>query len=236
VLALFGPLRSAWAPPSQRSLGLLTVNALAAAKELIVPIQCEYYALEGLGQLLRNVALVQQNINTDLSLTGIVLTMFDSRTKLSEQVVDEVRKYFGKQVYDTIIPRTVRLSEAPGYGEPITVYDSKSKAAACYRALALSRLWKRCSKNRSCPILARREEIKPWLSVFLWASFVSSRADTLFVPRGTKTSQDDPRGQPKQRVAHPTSLIEQFTVWPPALPVPRGQPPGQRAPLPCRCR
>jgi chromosome partitioning protein len=120
-------------PPS---LGLLTVNALAAAEELIVPIQCEYYALEGLGQLLRNVRLVQQNVNTSLRLTGIVMTMFDTRTKLSEQVVDEVRKYFGDRVYRTIIPRTVRLSEAPGFGLPITSYDPGSKGAEAYRQLA----------------------------------------------------------------------------------------------------
>ena len=120
-------------PPS---LGLLTINALTAARELIVPIQCEYYALEGLGQLLRNVGLVQQNINPELGLTGIVMTMFDSRTKLSEQVVEEVKKHFGSQVYDTIIPRTVRLSEAPGYGEPITMYDPRSRGAEAYRALA----------------------------------------------------------------------------------------------------
>ena len=120
-------------PPS---LGLLTVNALAAADELIVPIQCEYYALEGLGQLLRNVRLVQQNVNTGLRLTGIVMTMYDPRTKLSEQVVQEVRKYFGERVYQTVIPRTVRLSEAPGFGQPITVYDSKSRGAQCYRDLA----------------------------------------------------------------------------------------------------
>jgi chromosome partitioning protein len=120
-------------PPS---LGLLTVNALAAAEELIVPIQCEYYALEGLGQLLRNVRLVQQNVNQQLRLTGIVLTMYDPRTKLSEQVVDEVRRYFGDRVYRTIIPRTVRLSEAPGFGQPITVYDPRSKGAERYRDLA----------------------------------------------------------------------------------------------------
>jgi chromosome partitioning protein len=120
-------------PPS---LGLLTVNALAAAEELIVPIQCEYYALEGLGQLLRNVKLVQQNVNIGLRLTGIVMTMFDPRTKLSQQVVDEVRRYFGDRVYRTIIPRTVRLSEAPGFGQPITVYDPGSKGAQCYRDLA----------------------------------------------------------------------------------------------------
>jgi len=120
-------------PPS---LGLLTVNALAAAEELIVPIQCEYYALEGLGQLLRNVRLVQQNVNTGLRLTGIVMTMYDPRTKLSEQVVAEVRRYFGDRVYQTVIPRTVRLSEAPGFGQPINVYDPTSKGARSYRDLA----------------------------------------------------------------------------------------------------
>ncbi|MGZ8566142.1 MAG: AAA family ATPase [Actinomycetota bacterium] len=120
-------------PPS---LGLLTVNALTAADELIVPIQCEYYALEGLGQLLRNVTLVQQNINPNLRISGIVMTMFDPRTKLSEQVVEEVQRFFGDLVYDVIIPRTVRLSEAPGYGQPITLYDPRSKGAESYRSLA----------------------------------------------------------------------------------------------------
>jgi chromosome partitioning protein len=120
-------------PPS---LGLLTINALTAADELIVPIQCEYYALEGLGQLLRNVRLVQQNLNPRLRLSGIVLTMFDGRTRLSEQVVEEVRRYFGDRVYDSVIPRTVRLSEAPGFGLPITHYDPRSKGAGAYRTLA----------------------------------------------------------------------------------------------------
>ena len=120
-------------PPS---LGLLTVNALTAAEELIVPIQCEYYALEGLGQLLRNVSLVQQNINPGLRLSGIVMTMFDPRTKLSSQVVEEVRRFFGELMYDVIIPRTVRLSEAPGFGQPITVYDPRSRGAQTYRQLA----------------------------------------------------------------------------------------------------
>jgi chromosome partitioning protein len=120
-------------PPS---LGLLTVNALTAAEELIVPIQCEYYALEGLGQLLRNVSLVQQNINPGLRLSGIVMTMFDPRTKLSSQVVEEVQRFFGDLVYDVIIPRTVRLSEAPGFGQPISVYDPRSRGAQTYRQLA----------------------------------------------------------------------------------------------------
>ena len=112
------------------------MNALVAAEELIVPIQCEYYALEGLGQLLRNVGLVQQNVNPNLRLTGIVMTMFDPRTKLSEQVVEEVRKYFGDQVYDTIIPRTVRLSEAPSHGKPVLLYDITSRGATSYLELA----------------------------------------------------------------------------------------------------
>jgi chromosome partitioning protein len=120
-------------PPS---LGLLTVNALTAAQELIVPIQCEYYALEGLGQLLRNVRLVQQNVNPTLRLTGIVMTMFDGRTKLADQVVSEVRAYFGSRVYESVIPRSIRLAEAPGYGKPITQYDSSSKGAQAYRKLA----------------------------------------------------------------------------------------------------
>ncbi|MBA3728603.1 MAG: ParA family protein [Actinobacteria bacterium] len=120
-------------PPS---LGLLTVNALTAAGELLVPIQCEYYALEGLGQLLKNVRLVQQNVNPQLRLAGIVMTMFDGRTKLSEQVVSEVRAFFGDRVYDTVIPRSVRLSEAPGYGQPITQYDPGSRGAEAYRRVA----------------------------------------------------------------------------------------------------
>jgi chromosome partitioning protein len=120
-------------PPS---LGLLTVNALTAADELLVPIQCEYYALEGLGQLLENIRLVQQSVNPRLALTGIVLTMFDPRTRLADQVVAEVREYFGPVVYETVIPRSVRLAEAPGFGKPITLYDPSSPGAASYRSLA----------------------------------------------------------------------------------------------------
>jgi len=120
-------------PPS---LGLLTVNGLAAADSVIVPIQCEYYALEGLGQLLRNVALVQGALNTNLEVRGIVLTMYDARTKLADQVEAEVREYFGAKVYDTVVPRTVRLSEAPSFGQPIIVFDSTSRGAKAYRSLA----------------------------------------------------------------------------------------------------
>ena len=120
-------------PPS---LGLLTVNALAAAGELLIPIQCEFFALEGLGQLLRNVRLIQDNLNPRLALTGILLTMFDPRTRLAEQVVAEVRGHFGAMVYDTIIPRQVRLAEAPSFGQPITRYDPASRGAEAYRRLA----------------------------------------------------------------------------------------------------
>ena len=120
-------------PPS---LGLLTVNALAAAKEVLVPIQCEYYALEGLGQLLRNVDLVQRNLNAELHLSHIVLVMFDARTNLASQVATEVREHFGDLVCKTVIPRTVRLSEAPSFGQPITVFDTASRGALSYRDLA----------------------------------------------------------------------------------------------------
>ncbi len=120
-------------PPS---LGLITVNGLAAARELLVPIQCEYYALEGLGQLLRNVHLVQSNLNEGLEMTTIVLTMYDARTKLAEQVADEVRKHFGSRVCKNVIPRTVRISEAPSFGQPITVFDPSSRGAIAYRELA----------------------------------------------------------------------------------------------------
>jgi chromosome partitioning protein len=120
-------------PPS---LGLLTVNALAAATEVVVPIQCEYYALEGLGQLLKNVNLIQTNLNPDLHLCGIVLTMYDGRTRLSEQVANEVRSHFPGKVFHTVIPRSVRLSEAPSFGQPIPLYDPKSRGSEAYRALA----------------------------------------------------------------------------------------------------
>jgi chromosome partitioning protein len=119
-------------PPS---LGLLTVNGLAAADDVIVPVQSEYYALEGLGQLLKNVAMVR-SLNPTLDVRGIVLTMHDSRTKLAEQVESEVRQHFGARVYKTVVPRTVRLSEAPSFGQPIIVFDPTSRGATAYRELA----------------------------------------------------------------------------------------------------
>lgn len=120
-------------PPS---LGLLTVNAFAAATEVLVPVQCEYYALEGLGQLLRNVDLVQRNLNSSLQLSAIVLVMYDARTNLSAQVAQEVREHFGSVVCRVAIPRTVRLSEAPSFGQPINVFDPTSRGALAYRDLA----------------------------------------------------------------------------------------------------
>ncbi|MGI8426806.1 MAG: AAA family ATPase [Actinomycetota bacterium] len=120
-------------PPS---LGLLTVNALAAADEVLVPIQCEFYALEGLGQLLTNVNLVQSSLNPDLMLCGIVLTMYDARTKLAEQVAAEVRGHFPGRVFRSVIPRNVRLSEAPSFGQPVALYDPKSQGSLAYEALA----------------------------------------------------------------------------------------------------
>lgn len=120
-------------PPS---LGLLTLNALTASDSVIIPVQCEYYALEGLSQLLNTVRLVQKHLNHHLKIEGVLLTMLDARTNLGIQVIDEVKKYFQDSVYKTIIPRNVRLSEAPSHGEPIITYDPKSRGAEVYLDLA----------------------------------------------------------------------------------------------------
>jgi len=120
-------------PPS---LGLLTLNSLAAADSVIMPIQCEFYALEGVAQLMKTIELVRNNLNANLAIEGVVMTMYDSRTKLAEQVVAEVKNSFDTAVYKTRIPRTVRLSEAPSYGQPILYYDKKSKGAEVYMKLA----------------------------------------------------------------------------------------------------
>lgn len=120
-------------PPS---LGLITLNAFTASDSVLVPIQCEYYALEGLGQLVNTIKLVQKHLNKELEIEGVVLTMFDSRTNLSSQVASEVEKYFGNKVFQTIIPRNIRLSEAPSHGLPITIYDNDSKGAETYKKLA----------------------------------------------------------------------------------------------------
>lgn len=120
-------------PPS---LGLLTVNALTAADALIIPIQTEFYALEGVSKLLDSMRLVKTHLNPALDIFGVVMTMSDTRTKLTQQVINEVREFFGDKVFDTYVPRTVRLSEAPGFGQPITLYDPNGKGAAAYRAIA----------------------------------------------------------------------------------------------------
>lgn len=120
-------------PPS---LGLLTINALTAADAVLIPVQCEYYALEGLSQLLNTIRLVQKHLNHHLMIEGVLLTMLDARTNLGIQVIEEVKKYFQEKVYQTIIPRNVRLSEAPSHGKPIVVYDSRSKGAEVYSELA----------------------------------------------------------------------------------------------------
>ena len=120
-------------PPS---LGLITLNAFTAADSVIVPIQCEYYALEGLGQLVNSIKLVKKHLNPDLEIEGVLLTMYDSRTRLSSQVAEEVSKYFGERVFDTVIPRNIRLSEAPSHGLPISMYDPLSKGERTYKKLA----------------------------------------------------------------------------------------------------
>ena len=120
-------------PPS---LSVLTVNALTAASEVLIPLQCEYYALEGLKQLLTSIDLVRRHLNPDLEVVGVLLTMYDSRTNLSEQVALEVRNYFGDKVFEAVIPRSVRLAEAPSHGKPITEYDPGSRGAQAYQALA----------------------------------------------------------------------------------------------------
>lgn len=127
-------------PPS---LGLLTVNALVASDGILVPVQCEYFALEGLGQLLRTMDLVRSYLREDLSLSGLVMTMFDGRTRLSREVVEEVRRQFGDLVLDTVIPRNVKLSEAPSHGRPIGYYDPSSSGAEAFRDLAqeVARKW-----------------------------------------------------------------------------------------------
>lgn len=120
-------------PPS---LGLLTINALTAADGLLIPIQCEYYALEGLSKLLDSVRLVKTHLNPSLEVFGVVMTMYDSRTRLAQQVVEEVKDFFGDKVFRTMIPRTVRLSEAPSFGKPVTLYDPLGKGADAYQNLA----------------------------------------------------------------------------------------------------
>ena len=120
-------------PPS---LGLLTLNALNSAHSVIIPVQCEYYALEGIGQLLNTITLVKENLNPNLSIEGILMTMYDTRNNLSKEVMEEIDKHFHGSIFQAIIPRNVRLSEAPSYGQPIAIYEAKSKGAQAYQKLA----------------------------------------------------------------------------------------------------
>lgn len=131
-------------PPS---LGILTLNMLTAADSVLIPIQCEYYALEGLSKLLNTVRLVQQNYNADLAIEGVLLTMYDPRLNLSKQVAAEAREYFGRQVYKTVIPRNVRLAEAPSFGKPILLYDVQSVGARSYLALAQELMRRRAGRH-----------------------------------------------------------------------------------------
>jgi chromosome partitioning protein len=119
-------------PPS---FGLLTINALTGCNSVMIPIQCEYYALEGLGQLMKTINLIKENLNSDLEIEGILMTMADFRTNLTQEVINEVRKHFGNKVYTTVIPRNIRLSEAPGFGKPIFLYDKDSEGAKKYKEL-----------------------------------------------------------------------------------------------------
>jgi len=139
-------------PPS---FGLLTINSLTAANSVLIPIQCEYYALEGLSQLMKTIGLIRDNLNPALEIEGIVMTMADFRTKLTQEVIDEVRKHFGEKVYKTVIPRNIRLSEAPGFGKPIFLYDKDSEGARKYKELTkefilnnASRLYKTGYENQ----------------------------------------------------------------------------------------
>jgi chromosome partitioning protein len=138
-------------PPS---LGLITLNALTAADAVLIPVQCEYYALEGLGQLLNTINMVKKNLNPPLDIEGVLMTMFDSRLRLSNQIVDEVRKYFGEKVFATIISRNVRLSEAPSFGKPILLYDALSSGTRNYIDLAQEVLKRNQRAVASSPVRA----------------------------------------------------------------------------------
>ena len=143
-------------PPS---LGLITLNMLAAADALLIPLQCEYYALEGLSQLLNTVHLIQRGVNPDLAISGVLLTMYDARLNLSRQVAADAREYFGAQVFETVVPRNVRLAEAPSFGKPIVLYDVQSIGAQAYMAIA-HELIAREAKSRAEPA-SRIDDVEP---------------------------------------------------------------------------
>lgn len=138
-------------PPS---LGLLTINALTASDSVIIPVQCEYFALEGLGQLLNTIKIVRQHLNMDLKIEGVLLTMYDTRTRLSDQVTDEVKKYFDDRVFETIVARNIRLAEAPSFGKPALLYDSTSKGSKNYLALAREIIQRNKKLFKNSPVFA----------------------------------------------------------------------------------
>lgn len=139
-------------PPS---LGLLTINALTASDSVMIPVQCEYYALEGLGQLLNTIKIVRQHLNKDLEIEGVLLTMYDTRTRLSNQVADEVKRYFDDRVFSTIIARNIRLAEAPSFGKPAILYDASSVGAKNYLSLAREIIQRNKKMFKSSPALSK---------------------------------------------------------------------------------
>lgn len=142
-------------PPS---LGLLTINALVASNSVLIPVQCEYFALEGLGQLLNTIKIVRQHLNQDLDIEGVVLTMYDTRTRLSNQVAEEVKRYFEKKVFETVISRNVRLAEAPSFGKPVLLYDSVSVGSKNYLALAREIVIKNKRLFKNSLVFAKNKE------------------------------------------------------------------------------
>ncbi len=138
-------------PPS---LGLLTINALTASDSVMIPVQCEYFALEGLGQLLNTIKIVVQHLNPNLDIEGVVLTMYDTRTRLSNQVAEEVKRYFDDRVYESVIARNIRLAEAPSFGKPVILYDSGSIGSKCYLALARELITKNKKLFKDSPVFA----------------------------------------------------------------------------------
>jgi len=138
-------------PPS---LGLLTINSLTASDSVVIPVQCEYFALEGLGQLLNTIKIVRQHLNTELEIEGVLLTMYDTRTRLSDQVADEVRKYFDDRVFKSVIARNVRLAEAPSFGKPALLYDSTSRGAKNYLSLAKEIIKRNKNLFKDSPVFA----------------------------------------------------------------------------------
>ncbi len=142
-------------PPS---LGLLTINALTAADSVLIPVQCEYFALEGLGQLLNTIKIVRQHLNTKLEIEGVVLTMYDSRTRLSNQVADEVKRYFDNRVFETVISRNIRLAEAPSFGKPVLLYDSVSMGSKNYLALAREIVTRNKKLFKNSPVFSEQNK------------------------------------------------------------------------------